>query len=124
MGKFEINPTEKGFTFHLKAANGEIIAVSELYNSKEACANGIESVKTNAPIAPIEDQTIEGFESLSAPKFEVYIDKAGEPRFRLLAANGQNIAASQGYTAKESCLKGIASVKENAPGAEVVELEA
>lgn len=41
------------FRFRLKAANGEIIAVSEAYNSKEACVNGIESVKTNAPIAKI-----------------------------------------------------------------------
>jgi uncharacterized protein YegP (UPF0339 family) len=39
--------------FRLIAANGEIFAVSESYNSKEACVNGIESVKKNAPIAKI-----------------------------------------------------------------------
>jgi uncharacterized protein len=39
--------------FRLKAPNGEIIAVSEAYNSKEACLNGMESVKKNAPIAKI-----------------------------------------------------------------------
>jgi uncharacterized protein len=37
----------------LKAGNGEIIAVSEAYNSKDGCANGIESVKKNAPIAKV-----------------------------------------------------------------------
>jgi uncharacterized protein YegP (UPF0339 family) len=41
------------FRFRLKAANGEIIAVSEGYASKEGCVNGIESVKKNAPIAKI-----------------------------------------------------------------------
>jgi uncharacterized protein YegP (UPF0339 family) len=41
------------FRFRLKAANGEIIAVSEGYNSREGCINGIESVKKNAPIAKI-----------------------------------------------------------------------
>ena len=41
------------FRFRLKAANGEIIAVSEAYNSKEKCESGIESVKKNAPIAKI-----------------------------------------------------------------------
>ena len=41
------------FRFRLKAANGEIIAVSEAYNSREGCMNGIESVKKNAPIARI-----------------------------------------------------------------------
>ena len=37
------------FRFRLKAANGEVIAVSEGYTSKEGCVNGIESVKKNAP---------------------------------------------------------------------------
>lgn len=46
-------------------------------------------------------------------KFEVYKDKAGEYRFRLKAANGQNILGSEGYNAKASCLNGIESVKKN-----------
>lgn len=46
-------------------------------------------------------------------KFEVYKDKAGEFRFRLKAANGQNILGSEGYKAKASCLNGIESVKKN-----------
>ena len=33
-------------------------------------------------------------------KFEVYKDKAGEHRFRLKAANGQNILSSEGYQFK------------------------
>ena len=41
------------YRFRLKAGNGEIIAVSEGYSSKEGCVNGIESVKKNAPIAKI-----------------------------------------------------------------------
>ena len=41
------------YRFRLKAANGEIIAVSEGYVSKEGCVSGIESVKKNAAIAKI-----------------------------------------------------------------------
>ena len=41
------------FRFRLKAPNGEIIAVSEAYNSKDSAVNGMESVKKNAPIAKI-----------------------------------------------------------------------
>ena len=41
------------FRFRLKAANGEIIAVSEAYTSKESGVNGMESIKKNAPIAKI-----------------------------------------------------------------------
>lgn len=46
-------------------------------------------------------------------KFEVYKDKAGEYRFRLKAANGQNILASEGYKAKASCMNGVQSVQKN-----------
>jgi uncharacterized protein YegP (UPF0339 family) len=50
-----------------------------------------------------------------AGKFEIYKDKAGEFRFRLKASNGQNILASEGYSAKSGCNNGIESVKKNAP---------
>ena len=52
--KFEWYKDKTGkFRFRLKAANGEIIATSEAYESKDACTNGIESVKKNAPIAKV-----------------------------------------------------------------------
>ena len=46
-------------------------------------------------------------------KFELYKDKAGEFRFRLKAANGQNILAREGYSQKASAENGIESVKKN-----------
>ncbi len=53
---FEWYKDKKGkFRFRLKAANGEIIATSEAYSSKEGCVNGIESVKKNAPIAKVAE---------------------------------------------------------------------
>ncbi|MBQ2803912.1 MAG: YegP family protein [Lachnospiraceae bacterium] len=119
MGKFVIKTTNTGVKFDLKAGNGEVIATSQVYSSDSACKNGIESVKKNAPVAAVEDQTLGGEEK--HPKFEVYQDKAGEYRFRLTATNGQIIATSEGYKAKASCLNGIESVKKNAPDAEVVE---
>lgn len=78
-------------------------------------------MRRNAPIAALEDQTTEGFATEKCPKFEMYVDKAGEFRFRLKAANGEIIAASEGYKAKENCENGIQSVRENAPVAEIVE---
>jgi uncharacterized protein YegP (UPF0339 family) len=53
------------------------------------------------------------------PVFEVYTDKTGKYRFKLKAANGEVIAVSEAYNAKESCLNGIESVKKNAPKASV-----
>lgn len=121
MGKFVVRKTNTGIKFNLKAGNGEIIATSEVYTTEAACKNGIESVKKNAPDAPIEDQTTEGYATEKNPKFEMYTDKAGEYRFRLKATNGQIIAVGEGYKAKAGCLNGIESVKKNAPDAPVVE---
>ena len=42
--------------FVLKAENGEVIGVSEMYKSEAARDNGIKSVQTNGPSARIEDQ--------------------------------------------------------------------
>ena len=51
---FEWYKDKKGkFRFRLKAANGEIIATSEAYSSKDGCVSGIESVKKNASIAKV-----------------------------------------------------------------------
>lgn len=121
MGKFVISEAKNGVKFNLKAGNGEIIATSEVYASKDACENGIASVKKNAPIAPVEDQTVEGYAEEKHPKFEMYQDKAGEFRFRLKAGNGQIIATGEGYKAKAGCLNGIESIKKNAPDADIVE---
>lgn len=54
-------------------------------------------------------------------KFEVYKDKAGEFRWKLIASNGEEIASGQGYKSKESCMEGIKSVKTNAPTSEIVD---
>ena len=121
MGKFAIKKTNTGVKFNLKAGNGQVIATSEVYTTDAACKNGIESVKTNAPIAAVEDQTVEGFATEKNPKFEIYTDKAGEFRFRLKAKNGQIIAVSEGYTTLANCMNGVESVKKNAPEAEIVE---
>lgn len=121
MGKFVVRNTNTGIKFDLKATNGEIIASSQVYASKATCLKGIESVKKNSVIAGTEDQTVENFETVKNPKFEVYTDKAGEFRFRLKASNGQIIATSEGYKAKKSCLNGIESIKKNAPDAPVTE---
>ena len=123
MGKFVIKDTSNGgFKFDLKAGNGEIIASSQIYKSEASCKAGIESVKVNA-LAPVEDQTVENFEVLSCPKFEVYLDKGGEYRFRLKASNGQIVATGEGYKQLSGCLSGIESVKSNAPDAELVKEE-
>ena len=121
MGKFVIKTVKSGVKFNLNASNGETILTSEVYTTEAACRSGIASIQKNAPEANVEDQTVEGFETMKHPKFEVYKDKAGEFRFRLKARNGEIIGVSEGYAAKASCLNGVASVQKNAPDADIAE---
>ena len=123
MGKFIVKETEKTVHYNLVACNGEVIGSSQNYRKKDGCMNGIESVRKNAEAAKVEDQTVEGFETETNPKFEIYEDKAGEFRFRLKARNGEIILSSEGYKAKASCKNGIESVRKNASEAKVEEAE-
>ena len=54
MGKFIIKQGKTGVRFNLLATNGQVIGTSEIYKSDASCLNGIESVKKNAPEAPVE----------------------------------------------------------------------
>lgn len=57
--KFEINKDEAGkFRFKLVAENGQTIAVSQGYSTKDDALNGIESVKQSAAETVIEDKTL------------------------------------------------------------------
>ena len=121
MQKFSIRAVPTGYKFDLKAANGQTIATSEVYETRAACRKGIGSVRKNAPIAKLEDQTVQNSQTATNPKFQLYEDKSGQYRFRLKSRNGQTIAISEGYTTKAACENGIESVRKNAPDAEVEE---
>jgi uncharacterized protein YegP (UPF0339 family) len=54
---------------------------------------------------------------MADPQFEIFKDASGQFRWRLLAPNGEPIAASEAYTTKEACRQGIQSVKTSAPRA-------
>ena len=127
MGKFVIKKTPTGFNFSLYAANKEKIAVSsQVYTTKSACKKGMESVGKHAVkcIAEdrVEDQTLKKPETKTCPKFEIYFDKAGLYRYRLIAPNGESIAMSEeGYKSKSGCLNGIKSVANNAIDAAIID---
>ena len=105
MGKFEIKTGSSGKTmFNLKAGNGQVILTSQSYESKNGCKNGIESVRKNA-----QDDA----------RFERKTAKDGSPFFTLTSTNGQIIGKSEMYSSKDGMENGIASVKRNAPDADV-----
>jgi uncharacterized protein YegP (UPF0339 family)/uncharacterized surface protein with fasciclin (FAS1) repeats len=130
IGVFEIIYDVAGtFRFHLKAGNGQIIAVSQSYGTKESALKGIASIKKNAPIAKTADLSPGGTISESTHKpgiiqdtvFEIQFNAPDRYRFHLKAANGQIIAVSQSYLSKQAAENGIASVKTNAPKAKIID---
>jgi len=122
MQGFVIRKVATGCKFDLNASNGQTVATSEVYKTAAACRRGIESVRKHAPVAPIEDQTTDGFKAASNPKFELYRDKSGAFRFRLKSRNGKVIATGEAYSTKAACENGIESVRKNAPDAQIEEI--
>ncbi|WP_431129721.1 YegP family protein [Flagellimonas flava] len=105
MGKFEIRKDKgKMFRFCLRAGNGQSILQSGGYTTKAACENGIESVRQNS-----QDDVL----------YERRTASDGSPYFNLKARNVQVIGQSRMYSSVSAMEKGIASVKSNAPKAEI-----
>lgn len=119
-GAFDIKKSRDGrYVFNLYAANRVIVATSQIYSSSQSAITGIKSVIANAERANIEDQTLKQYQQMPYPKWEIYEDKGGQYRWRLLATNGSCILHSQGYTQKSTCKKGIESVRRTAKNAKI-----
>ena len=109
-GKFEISKSKNGkFLFNLKAGNGQIILTSQMYDTLASATQGIASCKAN---------------SVPDERFERAQSSADQPYFNLKADNGQVIGRSEMYSSVAARDNGIASVKSNAPDADVKDLTA
>jgi uncharacterized protein YegP (UPF0339 family) len=53
--KFEVYPSGNQYRFRLKAANGEIVASGEAYQTRQGAHDGCEAVRRAAAAATIED---------------------------------------------------------------------
>ena len=112
--------------WRLKHRNGNVIAdSSEGYASKQKAKQGLESVRSNAPGAYVEDHSTDDPESDataggSDATFEIFEDSGGKWRWRLRHDNGNIIGdGGQGYASKQKCKQGLDSVRRNVPGAPV-----
>ena len=110
--KFEIYQDKASeFRWRLLGGEGATIASSgQGYSAKQACKDGIESVKKNG--------------TSDKAKFEIYEDKGKDFRWRLLATNGNNIASSSGsFKTKTDCETAIATLKKGLGAASVAEVK-
>lgn len=98
-GWFDVNRGKaKDFYFVLKAGNGEVVLMSEMYESTGSAEKGIASVRQN---------------SVDDARYERALSSDGKFRFDLKAGNQQVIGTSQLYESESSRDAGIASVKHN-----------
>jgi len=112
------------YRWRLVHRNGNIIADgSEGYASAQKAEQGLESVRTNAPGAYIVDTSKDDeppTEGGSKATFELFDDKEGKWRWRLVHDNGNIIAdGGQGYASKQKAKQGLESVRTNVEGAPI-----
>jgi uncharacterized protein YegP (UPF0339 family) len=109
MGKFVVVRLKNGeHYFNLKADNSQIILTSQMYSSKTACLNSIESVRNNCSY----DSRYERKQSDNNKHF-----------FELKASDGEIIGRSETYTSKEVMENVIESVRKNGKNTSLVEEE-
>ena len=107
MGTFKLVQKGTQWHFNLLAGNHEPILHSEVYESKSAAQNGIESAIKN---------------SQRDGAFEIKEAKNGDSYFVLKSTNGQVVGQSEMYSSLASCKNGVESVIKNAADANVVEV--
>ncbi|MBB6647966.1 HVO_2922 family protein [Halobellus ruber] len=128
---FEVYEDAAGqWRWRLEHRNGNIIAdSSEGYASKQKAKQGLESVRSNAPGAYVEDHSKDdpapdAPDGGSDATFELFEDKGGKWRWRLRHDNGNIIGdGGQGYASKQKAKQGLNSVRQNVPGAPVEDVE-
>lgn len=121
MGKFSVSKTQNGMTFFLTSTNGAKIASSNRsFPTKTQLLDAIKRIRDIAVSADTEDRTQLNHIAITTPKYEIHRPGGRQFYFRLLAQNGEVILMSYSYQQKISCLKGIESVRKNAPTADVM----
>jgi uncharacterized protein len=104
---YDLKKSDGQFMFNLKAGNNETILTSERYKERASAVKGIDSVRVNAALEQ---------------RYERKTAKNGQNFFVLKAANHEVIGTSEEYSSAGAMETGIASVKQNAPGAPVTDL--
>ncbi len=108
--KFEVKTTaDDRFMFNLKAANGQVILTSQTYATRQGALEGIDSVRRHAA---------------ENSNYDRRTGSDGSPCFVMVANNAVEIGRSEMYSSSAAVENGIASVKANAPDAEVADANA
>ncbi|MDE6656228.1 MAG: YegP family protein, partial [Anaeroplasmataceae bacterium] len=106
-GKYEVYPSGDGYQYRLKASNGEVLVVSEVYTTKDSAMKAIDAVKRN-----VEDGEI-----------RIIKDKRGLYKFKLISKNYRVLALGSSYSTEKSAVRSSESFKNFALKANIVEID-
>lgn len=106
---YEIREASDGSSyFVLKAGNGAIVGLSEMYVSKANAERAIASI-----VKVVVATTLETSAPLTEGRFEVFKGLDTKNYFHLRAKNGEIVLQSQGYSSRAKATAGVASVQTN-----------
>jgi uncharacterized protein YegP (UPF0339 family) len=94
--------------FVLKAGNGQVVGVSEMYASLANAQRGLNTVVTIVQYTAAQPSV-----AVTGVRFESFKGIDGKYYFHLRAGNGEIVLQSQAYTTSASATSGVASVKVN-----------
>ena len=106
---YEVREAQGGSSyFVLKAGNGSIVGVSEMYVSKANAERAIGSV-----VKVVTATTLETPAPRTEGRFEVFRGLDGKSYFHLRAKNGEIVLQSEGYSSRAKATAGVKSVQAN-----------
>lgn len=106
-GKYEVYKDNDFYRYRLKASNGEILLVSEIYSTYKSCITSIEALKRN----------------LVKGKAVIIVDKRKNYKFKIVAANHRVIAISANYVTEARAQSALESFKRFALTNDIVDVE-
>jgi len=115
MVEFEIYEDSSGeYRWRLTSGNDIIADSGEGYSSKSGAKEAVERVQNDAGDADVLE--------VGTPHFDLYKDKSGEYRWRMVSSNGRVVADSgEGYSSKDGARRAIENVQSDVSGASVTE---
>lgn len=115
MASFEIYEDTAGeYRWRLTSGSDIVADSGEGYSSKRGARDSVERIQDDASSADILES--------GTPHFELFEDRAGEHRWRMIASNGRIVADSgEGYSSKSGARRAIENVQSDAGGADVAD---
>lgn len=104
--QYQVNQTATGYNLHLRAANHESIAFSQVYSTKSSATRAIGS-SVRAITSYLDNQQA----NTAGARVEVLVGETGRYRFNVHAQNGEIMLSSEQYTTEAAAFNGAFAVQ-------------